>query len=480
MILFGVTGVLTKNFLANNFNNAFFLGKGLDNRTGTRVKSCSLSELLKRADDERVTHVAFIIGSAVLKNKLADLECDFGVFNSNSEITYSVEDGFNCIGFIVKKELICKKCKTIEQIFAQVFSEQLYFKQINSFIGRSAFFEDLNKLQKYLNSYGIISNTESDDVDLVIPWVNSLDYEWRKEVIKYSKVPIDIDSSERFQDTGLFKYALRSWAENAPWIRKLHLILSSESQIPEWLNTDEVDVVLHNEIIPEDKLPVFNSCAIEAGLCNLTSDRVANKILYVNDDEFLIQPADKSRWFKEYTGVSYTSENFLADSKLRAAPDESTQIHRKIQSNDVEVLADMYIKKMGSIMNSYELSRIKEPAHAAVPLFLKDLQFFRNEINNSELFNRFRSSSDINRNLFYAWSAYQSKYEILPKDDSIRYLCLHKRAAHYIARMLETKVYVNKGVYSICLNDFDITQKELQVIQDALMSLYPNKCRFEK
>ena len=48
-----------------------------------------------------------------------------------------------------------------------------------------------------------------------------------------------------------------------PWIRNLYLIVSNKEQVPAWVNQENVKIVLHEDIIPAQFLPTFNSTAIE-------------------------------------------------------------------------------------------------------------------------------------------------------------------------------------------------------------------------
>ena len=100
-------------------------------------------------------------------------------------------------------------------------------------------------------------------MDIVITFVNGLDPVWQREYEEYTNTPI---LEKRFRDWGTLKYLFRGIAKNMPFIRKVHLVVSGESQVPEWVNRDEVNVVLHRDIIPEEYLPTFNCNPIEMHL----------------------------------------------------------------------------------------------------------------------------------------------------------------------------------------------------------------------
>ena len=84
-------------------------------------------------------------------------------------------------------------------------------------------------------------------MDIVITYVNGLDPVWQKEYEKHTNTPI---LEKRFRDWGTLKYLFRGIERNMPFIRKVHLVVSGDSQVPEWINRNEVNVVLHKDIIP--------------------------------------------------------------------------------------------------------------------------------------------------------------------------------------------------------------------------------------
>ena len=137
---------------------------------------------------------------------------------------------------------------------------------------------------------------ENNDIDLVVPYVDSSDPNWQELFNKYNphKNEEGVDAPNRFRgNDDLFRFFFRGVEANMPWIRKIHLIVQSESQIPSWINKDNVHIVLHKDIIPEEFLPTFNSTVIEMFLWNI--DGLSEKFLYANDDFYVIKkvfPAD--------------------------------------------------------------------------------------------------------------------------------------------------------------------------------------------
>jgi len=112
------------------------------------------------------------------------------------------------------------------------------------------------------------------DVDFVYTWVNGTDPKWlaskkaEQGKLDGKKASINKDSTSdmRFRDREELRYSLRSLKKNAPWVRKVHIVVAGD-QYPSWANMDHpmLNIVRHEDIFPNtDKtLPTFNSFAIE-------------------------------------------------------------------------------------------------------------------------------------------------------------------------------------------------------------------------
>ena len=135
-------------------------------------------------------------------------------------------------------------------------------------------------------------------MDIVITYVNGLDPVWQAEYAQHTNTPI---LEKRFRDWGTLKYLFRGIEKNMPFIRKVHLVVSGESQVPEWLNRNEVNVVLHKDIIPEQLLPTFNCNPIEMHLHNI--EDLDEEYLYFNDDIFPLKECKPTDFFREGRGV---------------------------------------------------------------------------------------------------------------------------------------------------------------------------------
>ena len=143
-------------------------------------------------------------------------------------------------------------------------------------------------------------NHSKDAVDIVIPYVDSSDKNWQQLFEQYNPNKgqdlEEVNAVNRFRGQGdFFRYVFRSIQKNMPWIRKVFLLVQSESQVPHWINRNNVQVVLHKDFIPEQFLPTFNSTTIEMFLWNIPG--LAERFIYSNDDIYFYNQLSPDHFF---------------------------------------------------------------------------------------------------------------------------------------------------------------------------------------
>lgn len=139
-------------------------------------------------------------------------------------------------------------------------------------------------------------------IDLVYLWVDGSDKTWQaKKNAALEKAGKQHSASSvratRWADHDELLYSLRSVAKFAPWIN--HIFIVTDNQKPQWLNTDhpKISIVDHTAIIPRDKLPLFNSNAIELFLWKIPG--LSEHFLYANDDMFFGSAVEPGFFFSE-------------------------------------------------------------------------------------------------------------------------------------------------------------------------------------
>jgi len=143
-------------------------------------------------------------------------------------------------------------------------------------------------------------------IDLVIPYVNCDDPNWQA---LYRQTLHRDFCSQRFRDYGTLLYQFRGIERHMPWIRRVYLIVQSQSQIPQWLNTkhEKLKVVFHQDIIPQEYLPVFKSTIIE-----LHADRIdglSENFILGNDDFIPIKDLSPEEYFVDDRPVQKREDN---------------------------------------------------------------------------------------------------------------------------------------------------------------------------
>lgn len=132
-------------------------------------------------------------------------------------------------------------------------------------------------------------------IDLVLPYVDGNDPIWAAQYADICRQHCMWHQPERFRPWDTLRYVLRGVAKCMPFIRTVHLVVAGESQVPNWVNRETVNVVLHRDIIPERYLPTYNSCTIEMFVHRILG--LADHFIYTNDDIFPVSPMQKSDFY---------------------------------------------------------------------------------------------------------------------------------------------------------------------------------------
>ena len=300
------------------------------------------------------------------------------------------------------------------------------------------------------------------DIDLVITYLNNNDKKWQRDYKTYSKIekkkynPFDV----RFRDWNNFKYVLRSIANYMSFIKNLYIVVSDESQIPEYVNTDTTKIIFHKDIIPEKYLPTFNSNTIELFIYKIP--KLSENFLYTNDDIFI---------------TNNISVNDFYDNEMNPKIDV---FEKRITRNNVYINSLRNTQEL--VLNEHNITfksnlSLLRSNHSINPMKKSMWEYYwdkyKNEMSNS--ITRFRDKSNITQEL--------SNYHFFIKDKNN----VTKRNTRYFSFINSTtydleNLINDKNITAICINDngvidFDIYKTEVNVI---LERKYPNKCIYEK
>ena len=134
------------------------------------------------------------------------------------------------------------------------------------------------------------------DIDFVVLWVDSNDPEWQAQYRHYRKEE-HLEDRGRFRDWDIFRYWFRAVEQYAPWVRKVFLV--TNGKFPDWINPDHPKLVLvkHEDYMPAEVLPVFNSGAIELFISRIPG--LSEHFVYFNDDMYLNAPVTPDYYFHD-------------------------------------------------------------------------------------------------------------------------------------------------------------------------------------
>lgn len=137
------------------------------------------------------------------------------------------------------------------------------------------------------------------EIDLVYLWVDGNDPAWLAKKNAYLPADRQIRAEAagdcRYVQNDELRYSLRSVERYAPWVRRIYIV--TDDQTPPWLDPSDprVRIVAHRDILPADRLPVFNSTVIELFLHRIPG--LAEHFLYANDDMFFGAPVEPEFFF---------------------------------------------------------------------------------------------------------------------------------------------------------------------------------------
>lgn len=332
------------------------------------------------------------------------------------------------------------------------------------------------------------------DIDIVVMWVDGNDPEWRKEKVKYSKSKTDDSNSDnRFRDWNLMKYWFRAIEKFIPWYRRLFFVTWGHT--PDFLNLNhpKIQIIRHEEFIPQEYLPTFNSCTIEMNVHRI--EGLSENYILFNDDMFVLKPLKKEYFFRKNLPCTYYSEipfGFIG-------PFETWKMH---VVNDLRIINKYFTKSQcikhnfGKYINhSYYLKDIIRSLlmlitvpdyftgfkslhcpNAYCKTTLKEIWDLEPELLHNTSSHKFRDNTAVNQWLILWWQTASGKF--MPQKMNVHTFSIDLKSIGTIRSSIKKQHYD-----MICLNDptddieFEMLSKELQ---SAFETILPEKCLFEK
>ncbi len=327
---------------------------------------------------------------------------------------------------------------------------------------------------------------KENKIDFVVLWVDGSDEKWIKEKEKYLGENGD-KSITRFRDWDFLKYLFRGIESYAPWVNKIFFI--TYGHVPKWMDTsnDKIRLVRHDEFIPKEYLPTFNSNVIELNLHRI-KDLSENFVLF-NDDLVILRPLKKCDFFKKGIPCDRYIEYEKKAASLR---------HITIRRNVYDIIYKHFNTRKSALKNickyinfHYSLcdnlrnfyyiykNQIYDIANEHLTRSFAKNTFFDlwdkeyTKLNNS-CYNKFRKETDIGSGVFRMWQLLSGKF--VPRFTLGKYFVIGNNNDILIHSIVRRKYKI------ICINDANPNIDFEKVKSDICKSLdrvFPNKSSFE-
>lgn len=291
-------------------------------------------------------------------------------------------------------------------------------------------------------------------MDVVITYVDGLDPLWQRDYEEHTNIPI---LEKRFRDWGTLRYLMRGIEVNMPFIRKVHLVVARDSQVPEWINRDEVNVVLHEHIIPKQFLPTFNCNPIELHIHRI--EDLDEQYVYFNDDVFPLMKCEPTDFFVNGKGqLGMARHLFYVD------------MFKKICRNS-DVVARRALGMRPSLL-------FLRPQHVCTPMIKSECEelYQRVEQDFYDSITKTRTAKNISQYVFLNYM--YLKGSLQNKRLSKRHFSLGITSPEKLRKFITapTRKFT-------CINDVQLSQERFEelrkVLLDAFDTLLPNKSKYE-
>lgn len=292
-------------------------------------------------------------------------------------------------------------------------------------------------------------------MDVVITYVNGNDPVWREDYRQYADAPI---LTKRFRDWGTLKYLLRGIEANMPFIRNVYMVVSHASQVPDWADTDNLNIVLHEDIIPEEYLPTFNCNTIEMHLHRIPG--LDEEYLYFNDDLYPLSPCEPTDFFRNGKGVLKFRTHYMA-----------TGMYKQICRN-----SDVNARRALGMPETCSFIRPQHTCTAMLKSQCEDL-YGRLETAIRNSLTPTRTKDNLNQYLFLDYQYFKG----LMVNEKISNR--HFSVALTSPRKLRSFI-LNPTHKLLCVNDVRLSEVRYDILQKAMVDAFelrfPSKSRFEK
>lgn len=333
---------------------------------------------------------------------------------------------------------------------------------------------------------------ENYPVDFVITWVNGEDSKWQQEKELYTQDLKGDDSTQRYRDWEILRFWFRGVEKYAGWVNRIFFV--TQGHLPEWLDISnpKLTIVRHEDYIPEEYLPTFNSHTIELNLHRIKG--LSENFVYFNDDVFITGELKLKNFFE-----SGRPCDMLALQPVVANPSNPLMSH--VFLNNILVISK-YFNKRENIRKqwkkyfhpgypflyfAYNFMELAFPlftgtytVHGAAPLCRRTyerLWQLEPEVLNETCINRIRSHGDVNQYILRDWQKFSGDFKAKNTSCRFRYFTLGNKN-HKLLKAIKKQKYS-----TICINEAeDVINSPEKIKQELIQTfetVFPEKSSFE-
>lgn len=334
-----------------------------------------------------------------------------------------------------------------------------------------------------------------DKIDFVIAWVDGSDEKWLEEKRQYKPDASSDNKVSRFRDWDLLRYWFRGVEKFAPWVNNIYFLTWGHT--PEWLNTEheKLRIINHTDYIPKEYLPTFNSHTIELNM-NRIAD-LSEKIVYFNDDMFLISPTKETDFFVDglpcdsaVLSVHCNQRNIIESHipiSMVGVINDHFDMHKIIKRD----FKKWFNLKYGVMLLLRTMCLIPSPRfpgfwqHHLPTSFLKstfDIVWEKEfDLLNETCSHKFRTSNDVSQWLIREWHLCEGKFN--PRSTKFGKSFHIDRKGLEILPDMQSYIEKQKG-HIIVINDGEMEETEFEkcksLVSNSFEKILPEKSSFEK
>jgi hypothetical protein len=333
-------------------------------------------------------------------------------------------------------------------------------------------------------------------IDIVIPWVDGSDPNWRRQRDNYlndSFVNNGGNTEIRYQNWDNLKYWFRAAEECMPWHNRIFFV--TWGHVPDFLDIDNsrLIIVRHDDYIPEKYLPTFNSNTIEMNIHRIQG--LSENIVLFNDDLFPLQRIKEEYYFKNDKPCDQAVESPIMPVDIG----DLSRWSCIVKTNDLLIINKHFnkrdVQKKNPIgwFNLKYGERIKrniglhywnnfvgfhDPhmANALKKTVLEHIWDMEPDLLDQGSQNRFRGDTDISQYLIRYWQLCEGEFN--PRKTLGKPFTVTRDNCGRIAEGIRNREWQMISLSeSGTAEDFTIIKRE---INGALAEIYSEKCSYEK